>query len=164
MSACEPANIYLFVFHTQVLIICDFGGFRKRKKERMVVRGREGGCFLIRVTVVLLSPAPRQTKWHFLTVPIPVWVIWHPKIRLRGKQGDEAPQPYPGKEMASYQIRLGSLFYGVNLYRGDKEMTHPLRTQREKEISPPAAYMALVQPDRQRIERSWNNNPPILPL
>lgn len=31
--------------------------------------------------------------------------------------GDEAPQPYPGEEMASYQIRLGSLFYGVNLYR-----------------------------------------------
>lgn len=77
-----------------------------------------------------------------------------PKNTATGKQGDEAPQPYPGKEMASYQIRLGSLFYGVNLDRGDKEMTHPLRTQREKEISPPAAYMALVQPDRQRIERS----------
>lgn len=69
-------------------------------------------------------------------------------------RGAEAPQPYPGKEMDSYQIRLGSLFYGVNLDRRDKEMTHPLRTQREKEISPPAAYMALVQPDRQRIERS----------
>lgn len=77
-----------------------------------------------------------------------------PKNTATGKQADEAPQPYPGEEMASYQIRLGSLFYGVNLYRGDKEMTHPLRTQREKEISPPAAYMALVQPDRQRIERS----------
>lgn len=50
------------------------------------------------------------------------------KIQLRGETG--APQPYPGKEMASYQIRLGSLFYGLNLYRGDKEMTHPSRTQR----------------------------------
>lgn len=148
-----------------MLIVSDFE--KERDDGWVCVLGER---FLFRLTVVLLSPAPRQTKWHFLTVPIPVWVIWHPapkkkkKIRLRGKQGDEAPQPYPGKEMASYQIRLGSLFYGVNLYRGDKEMTHPLRTQREKEISPPAAYMALVQPDRQRIERSWNNNPPILLL
>lgn len=139
------------------------GEGEEEEEEGMVVMVEEK-CFLIRVTVVLLSPAPRQTKWHFLTVPIPVWVIWHPKNTATGKLGDGAPQPYPGKEMASYQIRLGSLFYGLNLYRGDKEMTHPLRTQREKEISPPAAYMALVQPDRQRIERSWNNNPPILLL
>lgn len=156
-------QLYIYLCTWQVFIISDFCLERERKRECWWWWWW-GECFLIRVTVVLLSPAPRQTKWHFLTVPIPVWVIWHPKNTATGKQGDEAPQPYPGKEMASYQIRLGSLFYGVNLYRGDKEMTHPLRTQREKEISPPAAYMALVQPDRQRIERSWNNNPPILLL
>lgn len=93
-------------------------------------------------------------KVAFPDCPHPRLSYLTPKNTATGKQGDEAPRPYPGLEMTSYQIRLGSLFYGVNLYRGDKEMTHPLRTQREKEISPPAAYMALVQPDRQRIERS----------
>lgn len=112
------------------------------------------GCFLIRVTVVFVVTCSQTDKVAFPDCSHPRLSYLTPKNTAMGKQGDEAPQPYPGKEMASYQIRLGSLFYGLNLDRGDKEMTHPLRTQREKEISPPAAYMALVQPDRQRIERS----------
>lgn len=47
-------------------------GEDEEEEEGMVVVMVEEKCFLIRVTVVLLSPAPRQTKWHFLTVPIPV--------------------------------------------------------------------------------------------
>lgn len=152
MCACKYQ--FICVSHTtwQVMIICDFGGFKKERKSawwwgRRRVFSNQSHCRF----VVTCS---QTDKVAFPDCSHPHLSYLTPKNTATGKQGDEAPQPYPGKEMASYQIRLGSLFYGVNLDRGDKEMTHPLRTQREKEISPPAAYMALVQPDRQRIERS----------
>lgn len=171
-SRLQNINLGYFVLQQtswQGLIMCDFGAewesgalawggcrwrwglFSNQSNSRFVVtcsRTDKSGISWLFLSPSELSDTPKKKK----------------KYSYRGKQGDEAPQPYPGKEMASYQIKLGSLFYGVNLDRGDKEMTHPLRTQRGEEISPPAAYMALVQSDRQRIERSWNNNPSILLL
>lgn len=148
--------------------MCNFGGFKKREsknEKRWLAEGRKraacGGWVFSnqsRCRFVVTCSQTDKVAFPDCSHPRLSYLTPSPKKYGYGRWGEgrgaEAPQPYPGKEMASYQIRLGSLFYGVNLDRRDKEMTHPSRTQREKEINPPAAYMALVQPDSQRIERS----------